>query len=243
MPIRIESSLTAKIAEWDDQKGYGFLRVGNGKLFLHRRDFAEHHKRPAVGDVIRFTVGLDAKGRTCAQNAVHVNDGGRITVLAILLLACLLVLPALALHRHGADFRWVGAGVLVVGAISYGAYARDKQRARAKEWRIPESALHLTELLGGWPGAFLAQRRLRHKCSKAGYQSAFWLIVLTYQFAAFDSLQHWQFSRVAWDYIGRLRTHAERTKLDPLKRLQLEAAAELDALLPSILDRGFKGEL
>jgi type I restriction enzyme, S subunit len=34
-----------------------------------------------------------------------------------------------------------------------------------------------------------------------------------------------------------------QTKVDALKRLQAETAAELDALLPSILDRAFKGEL
>ena len=32
-------------------------------------------------------------------------------------------------------------------------------------------------------------------------------------------------------------------QLDALKRLQAETAAELDALLPAILDRAFKGEL
>jgi len=32
------------------------------------------------------------------------------------------------------------------------------------------------------------------------------------------------------------------TELDALKRLQAETAAELDALLPAILDRAFKGE-
>ena len=34
-----------------------------------------------------------------------------------------------------------------------------------------------------------------------------------------------------------------RAKVDMLKRMQAESAAELDALLPSILDRAFKGEL
>ncbi|MEG4231546.1 restriction endonuclease subunit S [Microcoleus sp. Pol11C3] len=34
-----------------------------------------------------------------------------------------------------------------------------------------------------------------------------------------------------------------QTKVDALKRLQAETAAELDALLPSILDKAFKGEL
>ena len=32
-------------------------------------------------------------------------------------------------------------------------------------------------------------------------------------------------------------------KVDALKRLQAEIAAEFDALLPSILDRTFKGEI
>ena len=34
-----------------------------------------------------------------------------------------------------------------------------------------------------------------------------------------------------------------QAKVDELKRLQAESAAELDALLPAILDRAFKGEL
>ncbi|HSB81427.1 MAG TPA: restriction endonuclease subunit S [Candidatus Methylomirabilis sp.] len=34
-----------------------------------------------------------------------------------------------------------------------------------------------------------------------------------------------------------------QTKVDALKRLQTETATELDALLPSILDKAFKGEL
>ena len=34
-----------------------------------------------------------------------------------------------------------------------------------------------------------------------------------------------------------------QAKMDELKRLQAETAAELDALLPSILDRAFRGQL
>lgn len=207
MPIRPDAPLTAKIVEWNDEKGYGFLQVGKMRLFLHRRDFTERHKRPAVGDVIRFIGGVDVKGRLCAKNAVHVNDGGRITLLAVVLLACLLVLPAIALHRRGVDFRWVGSYVVVIGAVSYGSYALDKRRARAKEWRISEAGLHLTELLGGWPGAFLAQRRLRHKVSKPGYQFVFWLIVLAYQFAAFDSFQNWRYTHAALNHIQRTGDH------------------------------------
>lgn len=205
MRVVLESSLTAKIVEWDHAKGYGFLQVGKGRVFLHRRDFAERHKHPEVGDVICFSVGLDAQGRTFAKDADHVNDGGRITVIVVLLLASLLVLPTLALHQAGADFRFAGAYALVMGLVSYGFYALDKRRARAKAWRISEAGLHLSELLGGWPGAFLAQRRLRHKVSKPGYQLIFWLIVLAYQFAAFDSLTDWQILKAAVKAVAELR--------------------------------------
>jgi type I restriction enzyme S subunit len=34
-----------------------------------------------------------------------------------------------------------------------------------------------------------------------------------------------------------------QAKVDELKRLQADSAAELDALLPAILDRAFKGQL
>ena len=36
---------------------------------------------------------------------------------------------------------------------------------------------------------------------------------------------------------------ALQAEVDALKRLQAETSAELDALLPAILDRAFKGEL
>ena len=143
MAIRPDAPLTAKIVEWDDAKGYGFLEVGNQRLFLHRRDFAERHKRPAVGDVITFIGGMDAKGRLCARKAVHANDGGRTTAPALVLLAGLLVLPCLASYRLGVDFRWSGAYAVVLSAISYVSYALDKRRARAKEWRISEAGLHV----------------------------------------------------------------------------------------------------
>ena len=36
----------------------------------------------------------------------------------------------------------------------------------------------MLELAGGWPGALLAQRLLRHKTAKASYRSAFWTMVV-----------------------------------------------------------------
>ncbi len=93
--------------------------------------------------------------------------------------------------------------MLLVSVITYGMYSHDKQRAVSQGWRVPESSLHLGELLGGWPGAFLAQRGLRHKCSKPGYQMVFWVIVLLYQIVAVDVIMGQRLSRALIGFLDR----------------------------------------
>ncbi len=56
------------------------------------------------------------------------------------------------------------------------------------KWRIPEKQLHAVALLGGWPGALLAQQLLRHKTQKASFQGIFWLIVALHQVYWLDQL-------------------------------------------------------
>jgi uncharacterized membrane protein YsdA (DUF1294 family) len=65
----------------------------------------------------------------------------------------------------------------VMSTVAFLTYWIDKRRARRGQWRIPEGTLHLMELLGGWPGAWIAQRALRHKSSKRTFRIVFWLIV------------------------------------------------------------------
>ena len=66
---------------------------------------------------------------------------------------------------------------IVMSGITYALYNHDKQQAQLGEYRVPEKALHLLELLGGWCGAYIAQQRLRHKTIKESYQAIFWGIV------------------------------------------------------------------
>lgn len=116
----------------------------------------------------------------------------------LLALLGLLLLPALALGRLGLHVEprrlFLGAGA--VSLLTFVVYAVDKRAARNAAGRVPESVLHLLELLGGWPGAWVAQRLVRHKNAKPGYQAVFWLIVLAHQLAALDCLLGWPLLRV-----------------------------------------------
>jgi uncharacterized membrane protein YsdA (DUF1294 family) len=67
--------------------------------------------------------------------------------------------------------------VVVMSCVTFVAYGLDKRRATNGGRRIAERTLHLLALLGGWPGAWLAQRQFRHKTQKASFVIMFWLVV------------------------------------------------------------------
>jgi len=181
---------------WMDEKGYGWVESGGDRFFAHIKEFDRGQRRPATGDEVRFIPGIDRKGRPCARRVTFVKTGKfRVSLGAWGLLCLLLVLPLLAMLWLPVPWWMSASGMLIVLAITCGLYGNDKKRAVTREWRLVESSLHLGELLGGWPGGFLAQRRMRHKCSKPSYQVVFWLIVLLYQIAAVDLMLNHQRSR------------------------------------------------
>ena len=123
---------------------------------------------------------------------------------SLLILAALLVAPGLAGWRLvGADAFWfLAGGCFVMSGLTYFLYADDKRRAQRGAWRIPEMTLHLCEQAGGWPGAFLAQRRLRHKNAKLGFQFVFLMIVAAHQFVAVDYLLGGSITHAAFGAVG-----------------------------------------
>ncbi|MCJ8313095.1 MAG: DUF1294 domain-containing protein [Saccharospirillaceae bacterium] len=66
----------------------------------------------------------------------------------------------------------------VASLISYYLYAKDKKAAKNDTWRVSENTLHLSALLFGWPGAIIAQLRLRHKTKKVKFRIVFWLTLI-----------------------------------------------------------------
>jgi len=67
--------------------------------------------------------------------------------------------------------------LIIASVITFMVYAWDKRQARQHKWRVSERTLHVLELLGGWPGAWLAMRWLRHKSVKRSFRVVFGFIV------------------------------------------------------------------
>jgi uncharacterized membrane protein YsdA (DUF1294 family)/cold shock CspA family protein len=198
--------LEGTIIDWNDAKGFGFVDDGKQRFFAHIRDFTERPRAPQPGDKVTFILGTDRQGRPCAQRinlpftGVPLRSGHFIT------LAILLVAPGVAIARlFASDRAWTLTGwVVLASVITYALYAWDKRRAQQGDWRIPEKVLHVWELLGGWPGGFLAQRRLRHKSAKLSYLVKFWLIVVLHHYLAIDAQLNWRLFHHARAWVASL---------------------------------------
>lgn len=64
--------------------------------------------------------------------------------------------------------------------LTFCVYAFDKSAAMNRRWRTIEEALHRLSLIGGWPGALIAQRLFHHKSKKASFQGTFWFTVIVH---------------------------------------------------------------
>lgn len=172
-----------RISDWNDDKGYGFVVPNGGgeRAFVHVNEFERGARRPATGDLISYSPVKAAGGRLQARAIRHAGEaaaqprrasrlpraaiGAGALGVAIVLAVLGLIPPMLA-------------GVYVVAsALSYVLYAHDKGAAERGAWRTSEGHLHFVDLLGGWPGALLAQQRYRHKTAKASFQFVFWASV------------------------------------------------------------------
>ena len=183
------------LVEWNDQRGFGFVQADEGgeRVFVHISDFQPRPSalaRPQCGWRVDFAV-VGQSGKKRAQNVVWRNveraaaakapsKGGRSHVHAdssyLAILAFVLIFLGVA-AVWGMQ-AWVASLYAVLSLITFFAYWKDKAAALAGRWRTPESTLHALTVLGGWPGAILAQQWLRHKSSKAQFQLIFWLTVV-----------------------------------------------------------------
>jgi len=176
------------IIEWESRRSFGHAQSGDDRAFLYIGNFTKRAKWPEKGDRVSFVWGKDPQGRPCAQEIELLSRGSVLSWAHFVVLAGLLVLPGLAVPKISEWLSpwWVGLCVVITSSLATLNLWLDKRYAITARYRVPEATLHLFELMGGWPGSYLAQRFLRHKVFKTSYQVIFWLIVAIHQFFALD---------------------------------------------------------
>ena len=190
-----------KVEDWNDERGYGFITPleasdGSSKTFFHIRDYQQQGRRPEPGELVKYAAQRQDDGRWRATQVMRAAQPARKAktparkpnkqdhpytprhdVMRAALVLGYVALLAWAIARGLLPFESTFVPVLM-GIVTFMAYAADKHLAQSGRWRIPEANLHLLELLCGWPGALFAQRVLRHKTRKTRYRVVFWMMVL-----------------------------------------------------------------
>lgn len=174
-----------KISSWNDDKGFGFITPhgGGNQIFIHIKAFTQRNRRPEVGQLVTYTSSTDAQKRTRAVDAALTGDNStfgktqRSDSFPIFIAMSFLVLVGISVLVTPMPLLILG---LYLGGslITFLLYAKDKAAAQKGTWRTSESTLHLFSLAGGWPGALVAQQKLRHKSRKQPFRIVFWLTVL-----------------------------------------------------------------
>ncbi len=174
-----------KITHWNEEKGYGFITPSAGPkhVFVHIRAFKNRHLPPELNQVVLYSLSTDKQGRPCAvkvTRAIEIPSGNPkpITKLFLTLFAIgFIVAVAWSVSAYNIPIQILYL-YLAASAFTFLVYAKDKRAARAYRWRTKESTLHTLALVGGWPGALIAQQVLRHKSRKNAFQFMFWTTVV-----------------------------------------------------------------
>lgn len=173
-----------RITDWNDERGFGFVvpNGGGDRAFVHINEFMRGSRRPINGDLISYLAKADARGRLQAIEIRHAGQKiearrqtSRFPRAAIGIGALLAVSVAAAIKKT--PYLLTG-WYLATSLVSWLMYYLDKRAAGRDARRTPESNLHLMDLLGGWPGALIAQQQFRHKTIKRSFQITFWLTVV-----------------------------------------------------------------
>lgn len=186
-----------RLVEWFDDKGYGFIQPSDsqkGRVFLHIRDFARKGPRPIVGCALEYLVILDEQGRHRASQVVYLKakqahtaqpqnnnakkptQPSKLAPMQIASVIYIVVIAVLSFMHILPNYSFIFIGLMNV--LSYWLYAQDKEAAQLGKKRVPEQSLHIVAFLGGWPAAWLAQQKLRHKTQKQPFRKIYFCTIV-----------------------------------------------------------------
>jgi len=151
---------TGTIVEWNEERGFGFIEPAAGgsgdrkRTFFHIKAYRTLTAIPSVG-----------RGETARASPPRhglAKFGAFVFIGAVIVLVVVGRVPW-----------YVPVWYVLISFVTAIAYAIDKGSAERRRWRTTESTLQWMALIGGWPGAWIAQQDLRHKTRKASFQSLF----------------------------------------------------------------------
>jgi len=174
-----------KITSWNEAKGFGFITPisGGKRIFVHIKEFRNRNQRPAIDQIVTYALSSDKQGRTCAVDAALPGDQRpektkqKNGSLSFVVSSFFLIIVGISVLLSKIPPYILGL-YMVLSLITFIIYAVDKSAAKNGAWRTQESTLHLLSLAGGWPGALIAQQKLRHKSKKQSFRTVFWVTVL-----------------------------------------------------------------
>ena len=174
-----------KITSWNDGKAYGFISpMSEGKqIFIHINSFSNRSRRPKVGQIVTYDISTDKQGRPCAVKATLASDrlqqnkkeSNGLLSIGVAVMFLVIVAVSVLVNKLPPIILAVYFGLSI---LTYLVYAVDKSAAKKGAWRTQESTLHLFAFAGGWPGALIAQQKLRHKSKKEEFRFVLWTTVI-----------------------------------------------------------------
>jgi uncharacterized membrane protein YsdA (DUF1294 family)/cold shock CspA family protein len=190
------------IVFWNDTKGYGFIEREKDKkrVFFHVSEFVGSVEKRRKGEIVIYTPSIDKTNRLSAINVLpegeklsssrpstkqnrrpvskktpnHKSLFDAITYWIVLVFFGVMLLSIF----FGKTPLEIGLLYSVMSVLTFIVYAWDKSAAQNNQWRTSESSLHLLSLAGGWLGALMAQKILRHKSIKADFRLVFFVTVV-----------------------------------------------------------------
>lgn len=178
----MSARLHGRITQWFEDRGYGFITASGGskQVFLHITALSDRRISPKVGDAVTFFLSHDERGRPRALSVAYATrDGASDEPRAASWWVPVVVVGIVAGLALAERIPWWFVP-LYAGAsfVAWLIYAWDKSRAEMRGRRVAEDTLHLLALIGGWPGALVAQRQFRHKTRKRSFRVVFWITVV-----------------------------------------------------------------